>query len=96
MTGAQAAARLEACKAYLRVDEDADDALILLLLGAACEYLAGAGAVRETAPAQYDLICFAMVLELYDGRCGDAAEAASTPLVRAMLTQLKLRSAYGG
>lgn len=37
-----------------------------------------------------------MVLRQYDGRDADAEHAATAPLVRAMLTQLKLRCAYGG
>lgn len=87
---------LNGCKRYLRVDFTDDDNVIEAMLGAAYGYLDGAGATRDIAPAQYDLIAHNMVLQMYDGRDDDAAQAATAPLVRQMLTQLKLRSAYGG
>ena len=36
-----------------------------------------------------------MTLRTYDGRDNDAAQAATAPLIRSMLTQLKLRCQYG-
>ena len=90
--------RLAACKAYMKVDYDEDDALIAALLDAAGEYLAGAGCARERAPALYDLVLHAMVLAMYDGRMDGAQTAAEgvPARVRAMMNQLKLRCNYGG
>lgn len=99
MTGeeqaALAQARLDACKKYMRVDYDEDDELIAALMDAADRYLAGAGVTREVAPEMYDLIVHDMTLRTYDGRDNDAAQAATAPLIRSMLTQLKLRCQYG-
>lgn len=46
----------------------------------------------------YDIICYAMTLNMYDGRASDAQQAAeSVPkIARQFLTQLKLRCNYGG
>lgn len=92
-----AAERLDACKAYMKVDYPEDDALICGFMDMADGYLTGAGCVREICPAMYDNICYAMVLNLYDGRADDAQQAAeSVPkIVRQFLTQLKLRCQYG-
>lgn len=57
------------------------------------------GCVREGHEALYDIIAHAMVLEQYEGRCVDnAAQALQSvpPIVRQMLTQLKLVCAYEG
>lgn len=89
--------RFEACKRYLRVDIADDDEIITALLAAADGYLRGAGIDRATDPAQYDLVAYALTLQMYDERDADTPQQAATaPLVRQMLTQLKLRSAYGG
>ncbi len=86
--------RLTACKEYMRVDFDEDDALITALLTAADGYLTGAGVRREIDAQMYDLVAFDMALRMYDGRDEDATHAATSALARQMLTQLKLRSAY--
>lgn len=89
--------RLIKCKRYMRVDIDDDDEIICGLLDAADGYLDGAGIDRAVNPAQYDLIACAMTLQMYDSRDADSPEqAATSPLVQQMITQLKLRSAYGG
>ena len=90
--------RLAACKCYMKVDYPDDDELICGFMDMADEYLAGAGCVREASPAMYDIICYAMTLNLYDGRASDAQQAAeSVPkIARQFLTQLKLRCNYGG
>lgn len=90
--------RLAACKKYMKVDYPDDDELICGFMDMADEYLAGAGCVREASPAMYDIICYAMTLNLYDGRASDAQQAAeSVPkIARQFLTQLKLRCNYGG
>ena len=92
-----AAERLDACKEYMKVDYPEDDALICGFMDMADEYLAGAGCVREASPSMYDIICYAMVLNMYDGRADDAQQAAeSVPkIARQFLTQLKLRCQYG-
>ena len=90
--------RLAACKKYMKVDYPDDDELICGFMDMCAEYLAGAGCVREASPAMYDIICYAMTLNLYDGRASDAQQAAeSVPkIARQFLTQLKLRCNYGG
>lgn len=90
--------RLAACKKYMNVDYPDDDELICGFMDMADEYLAGAGCVREASPSMYDIICYAMTLNLYDGRASDAQQAAeSVPkIARQFLTQLKLRCNYGG
>ena len=90
--------RLAACKQYMKVDYPDDDELICGFMDMCAEYLAGAGCVREVSPAMYDIICYAMTLNLYDGRASDAQQAAeSVPkIARQFLTQLKLRCNYGG
>ena len=88
--------RLAACKKYMKVDYPDDDELIAALMDAADRYLEGAGVNRDAAPAMYDLIVHDMTLRTYDGRDDDAEHAATAPLVRSMLTQLKLRCNYGG
>ena len=90
-----AAERLDACKRYMKVDYPDDDEVIAALMDAADRYLEGAGVNRDTAPAMYDLIVHDMTLRTYDGRDDDAEHAATAPLVRSMLTQLKLRCQYG-
>ena len=87
--------RLAACKKYMKVDYPDDDELIAALMDAANRYLEGAGVNRDAAPAMYDLIVHDMTLRTYDGRDDDAEHAATAPLVRSMLTQLKLRCQYG-
>lgn len=87
--------RLAACKKYMKVGYEEDDELIAALMDAADRYLTGAGVTREVAPAMYDLIVHDMTLRTYDGRDNDAAQAATAPLIRSMLTQLKLRCQYG-
>lgn len=95
---ATAEERLAACKKYMKVDYPDDDELICGFMDMCAEYLAGAGCVREVSPAMYDIICYAMTLNLYDGRASDAQQAAeSVPkIARQFLTQLKLRCNYGG
>lgn len=87
---------MKRCKAYMRVDYPDDDIIIAAMLAAADSYLSGAGIERDKAAQLYDLIAFDMTLRIYDGRENDAAHAATAPLVRQMLTQLKLICNYGG
>ena len=87
--------RLAAGNNYIKVHYPAYDELSAALLDAADRYLEGAGVNRDAAPAMYDLIVHDMTLRTYDGRDDDAEHAATAPLVRSMLTQLKLRCQYG-
>lgn len=94
---ALAVERLMTCKKYMHCDDiEEDDELIAALLDASDGYIVGAGVDRETSPAMFDLIAYNMTLRLYEGRDDDVEHAATDPMVRKMLTQLKLRCAYGG
>lgn len=90
------AERLSLCKKYMNIDFDTDDMLISSLMAAADAYLEGAGVSREVDFFLYDAIANDMVLRMYDGRDDDVEHAATSQLARQMLTQLKLKCAYGG
>ena len=90
------AERLSLCKKYMNIDFDTDDMLISSLISAADSYLEGAGVSREVDTFLYDAIANDMVLRMYDGRDDDVEHAATSQLARQMLTQLKLKCAYGG
>lgn len=84
------AGRLAALKAYCRIDYGEDDSLLEAILGTVDAYLQNAGCTRENHENLYDLIAQDMTLRQYDGRDSDTEHAATAPLVRHMLTQLKL------
>lgn len=90
------AERLSLCKKYMNIDFDTDDMLISSLISAADAYLANAGVSREVDTFLYDAIANDMVLRMYDGRDDDVEHAATSQIARQMLTQLKLKCAYGG
>lgn len=90
------AERLSLCKKYMNIDFDTDDMLISSLMAAADAYLEGAGVSREVDSFLYDAIANDMVLRMYDGRDDDIEHAATSQIARQMLTQLKLKCAYGG
>ena len=93
------AERLTACKRYMKIDYDEDDALIAAMMDANDAYLAGAGCARDVSPAQHDLIVQAMTLQMYDARGTDTPQQALEtvpPIVRQMFNQLKIRCNYGG
>ena len=93
------AERLDAIKRYCRIDYDEDDAQLTAFAEASDGYLTQCGITRDGHEAMYDLIVQAMVLTQYEGRCADnaaAALAAVPPIVRQMVTQLKLLCAFGG
>lgn len=86
---------LEAAKAYMRVDDDADDLVVTQCVLAARTYLKEAGislpASETPRRASYDLVCHAMALSLYDRRELTAQGTVSeNPVLRGMLNQLKL------
>lgn len=85
------AARLAACKRYMRVDGDEDDEVILALMEAARLYLEGAGVLLERSPAAlYDLALYGLTLHYYDRRDAVGDEAAFPAGLRPVITQLKL------
>lgn len=85
------AARLEACKKYMRVDGAEEDDVILALMAAAREYLRKAGITPERSPAaQYDLALWGLTLHYYDHREAVGSEAPFPVGLRPVITQLKL------
>ena len=82
---------LAAVKAYMRVDGDDDDAVILALLAAAKVYLINAGIRRpETGDDLYNLALWSLTLHYYDHRDAVGDEASFPTGLRPILTQLKL------
>lgn len=83
--------RLAALKNYMRIDGDADDALIAELYSAAVEYLTAAGVYRTADnAARYDLAVNSLTLYDYDHR--NDTNAASAPMpqgARRLVNQLK-------
>lgn len=85
------AARLDACKRYMRVDGEDEDDVILALIAAAQAYLARAGITPERSPvAQYDLALWGLTLHYYDHREAVGNEAAFPIGLRPVINQLKL------
>lgn len=85
------AARLEACKKYMRVDGEDEDDVILALMAAAELYLEGAGITPERSPeAQYNLALWGLTLHYYDHREAVGNEAAFPVGLRPVINQLKL------
>lgn len=86
---AQAAA-LEACKQYMRVDGDDDDALITSLMAAAKAYL-NKGGVPEPAEEdpEYTLAVQSLTLHWYDHRDAVGDEASVPTNLRPIINQLK-------
>ena len=87
---AAAAADLEACKQYMRVDGNDDDELIASLMAAAKEYLAGAGIEEGAEPAPLYLMAVrSLTLHYYDHRDAVGGEAPLPLGLRPILNQLK-------
>lgn len=85
-----AAAALKACKDYMRVDGDEDDALITSLMGAAKEYLTGAGIEEPEEPtALYTMAVHSLTLHYYDHRDAVGGEAPLPLGLRPIINQLK-------
>lgn len=86
-------AQIAACKAYMRVDGDAEDALIVSLYDAAEGYLTRAGCRRsetDTAQAaQYDLALWSLTLHYYDHRDAVGTESPLPLGLPPVITQLK-------
>ena len=87
---AAAAADLEACKHYMRVDGTDDDELIAGLMAAAKAYLAGAGIEEGEEPSPlFTLAVHSLTLHYYDHRDAVGGEAPLPLGLRPILTQLK-------
>lgn len=90
------AARLEACKRYMRVDGEDEDEVIHALMSAAQAYLEKAGIVPERSPAaQYDLALWGLTLHYYDHREAVGNETAFPIGLRPVINQLKLTAGSG-
>lgn len=85
--------RLTACKNYMRVDFDEEDALIVTLMESAVEYLAAAG-VPEPASwgGRYAQSVWALTLHSYDHRDDISAQVPLPPALRLLITQCKLQA----
>ena len=85
--------KLTAVKAYMRIDGDADDAVIKAMYKAAVHYLENAGIEEPSEdPSLYNLAVWALTLHYYDHRDSDSgsSEAGFSVGLRAKINQLKL------
>lgn len=81
---------LEACKSYMRVDGDDDNALITSFMAAAKEYLANAGIIEPETPSPlYTLAVHSLTLHYYDHRDAVGGEAPLPLGLRPIINQLK-------
>lgn len=87
---AQAAA-LEACKQYMRVDGDDDDALITRLMNAAKAYLRTAGIEEPDSEdsSLYTTAVHSLTLHYYDHRDAVGEEQSFPTGLRPIINQLK-------
>jgi len=79
---------LAACKDYMRVDGDEDDALISGLMSAAKEYLRNAG-IPEQDSDLYTVAVQSLTLHWYDHRDAVGGEAPLPIGLRPVINQLK-------
>lgn len=84
-------AQLAEVKAYMRIDGDADDAVIKVMYKAAVRYLENAG-IKEPLedPALYKLAVWGLTLNYYDHRDSVGNEASFPIGLRPVINQLKL------
>ena len=85
---------LNEIKTYCRIDGTEDDSLLQALIGAAKEYLTGAGVMEpETDSPLYLLAVKAMVLHFYDHRgMTESGSVSEIPGMQNAVTQLKLQA----
>lgn len=82
---------LTAVKAYMRVDGDADDAIIADLYNAAVLYLKNAGIEEpKEETSLYNLAVWSLTLHYYDHRDAVGNEASFPAGLRPIINQLKL------
>ena len=88
---AAAAADLEACKQYMRVDGDDDDALITRLMNAAKAYLRNAGIEEPDSEdsSLYTTAVHSLTLHYYDHRDAVGEEQSFPTGLRPIINQLK-------
>ena len=88
---AAAAADLEACKTYMRVDGDDDDALITRLMNAAKAYLRNAGIEEPVSEDNnlYTTAVHSLTLHYYDHRDAVGEEKSFPTGLRPIINQLK-------
>lgn len=85
------AADLEACKQYMRVDGDDDDALITRLMNAAKAYLRNAGIEEPDSEdsSLYTTAVHSLTLHYYDHRDAVGEEQSFPTGLRPIINQLK-------
>ena len=82
---------LAAVKAYMKIDGDADDAIIEALYSAAVLYLKNAGIEPMLEdPSLYNLVVWSLTLHYYDHRDAVGNEASFPTGLRPIINQLKL------
>lgn len=86
---------LQAAKAYMRVDDDNDDAVVTQCVIAARDYMIGAGISLPPSGTprrlSYDICAHRIALDDYDERLGTVhAKAEESPAFRRRFNQLKL------
>ena len=88
---AAAAADLEACKNYMRVDGSDDDVLISSLMAAAKEYLRNAGIEEPDGgdSSLYTTAVYSLTLHYYDHRDAVGEEKSFPTGLRPIINQLK-------
>lgn len=80
-------------KQYMRIDSDAEDGVIQVLISAAVAYLDSAGVTAEnTDPAQYTLAVAKMVADDYENRNTTDDKKDWGPAMRRRIVQMKLDS----
>lgn len=85
--------KLTAVKAYMRIDGDADDAVIKAMYKAAVIYLENAGIKEPSGDSSlYNLAVWSLTLHYYDHRDAVGNEASFPTGLRPIINQLKLLS----
>lgn len=84
---------LAAAKAYMRIEGDEEDSLVVSMVMAARAYLEGAGVSLPPAGSDrrsiYDLACHGLALSYYDHREETGTALADNPALRRAINQLK-------
>ena len=87
---------LEGVKNYMRVDEDADDELIIFLMNAAEDILENSCGRFDESKPRAKMLYLAIVQDLYDNRTLTATPTRTagtqnlSPMMRSMLSQLQI------
>ena len=84
-------AQLAAVKAYMRIDGDADDAVIKAMYKAAVLYLKNIGIEEPSEdPSLYNMAVWSLTLHYYDHRDSVGNEAGIPTGLQPIISQLKL------